>query len=78
MSLAPNVLAMVHASNDLAMLVPTEILSELTTHAMAKCISTYIKVSFIIPTRFVVVKSEILNLCQITHFNADTSVSRTL
>ncbi len=43
-SKAPNVLAMVHTSNDLAMLVPAEILAETSTQAMAKVIVSFIKV----------------------------------
>lgn len=42
--LAPNVLSMVRASNELAMMVPSEILEETTTHGRAKVISSYIKV----------------------------------
>ena len=43
--LAPNVLSMVRASNELAMMVPSEILEETTTHGRAKVISSYIKVN---------------------------------
>lgn len=42
--LAPNVLTMVRTSNELAMMVPTEILEETTTHGRAKVISSFIKV----------------------------------
>ena len=45
--LSPNVLAMVHASNDLAMVVPSEILAETTPQGMAKVISVFIKVIYI-------------------------------
>ena len=42
--LAPNVLSMVRTSNELAMMVPSEILEETTTHGRAKVISSFIKV----------------------------------
>ena len=42
--LAPNVLSMVRASNELALMVPSEILEETTTHGRAKVISSFIKV----------------------------------
>ena len=42
--LAPNVLSMVRASNELALMVPGEILEETTTHGRAKVISSFIKV----------------------------------
>ena len=42
--LAPNVLAMVRASNEFAMLVPSEVLAETTPQARAKVISIFIKV----------------------------------
>ena len=41
---APNIMAMVKSFNNVALLVPTEILEEATPHARAKVISTYIKV----------------------------------
>ena len=43
--LAPNVMAMVRAFNQLALLVPTEILEEKTPQGRAKVISNYIQVS---------------------------------
>ena len=43
--LASNVLAMVRTSNELAMMIPSEILEETTTHGRAKVICSYIKVS---------------------------------
>ena len=44
--LAPNVMAMVRAFNQLALLVPSEILEEKTPQARAKVISNYIQVSW--------------------------------
>ena len=41
---APNVMAMVKSFNQLALLVPTEILEETTPQGRAKVISKYIKV----------------------------------
>ena len=41
---APNIMAMIRVSNELAMLVPTEVLNEQTPTAMARCISAFIKV----------------------------------
>lgn len=43
--LSPNIMTMVRSFNRVALLVPTEILDELTPAARAKVISTYIKVS---------------------------------
>ena len=43
-SLAPNIMAMVEAFNQLALLIPSEILEERTPQARAKVISTFIKV----------------------------------
>jgi son of sevenless-like protein len=43
--LAPNVLAMVQSFNQLALLVPTEILSEETHQQRAKVISAYIQIA---------------------------------
>jgi len=37
-------MAMVYASNDLALMVPTEVLSESSIPAMARAISTFIEV----------------------------------
>ena len=42
--LAPNVLAMIQTFNQLAQMVPTEVLEEETTQQRAKVISAYIKV----------------------------------
>ena len=44
-SLAPNIMAMVSSFNQLALVIPSEILEEQTPHARAKVISNYIKVS---------------------------------
>ena len=44
-SLAPNIMAMVSSFNQLALLIPSEILEEQTPHARAKVISSFIKVS---------------------------------
>ena len=44
-SLAPNIMAMVSSFNQLALLIPSEILQEQTPHARAKVISNFIKVS---------------------------------
>ncbi len=44
MTRAPNIMAMIYASNALAQLVPTEVLKESTIPAMAHCISAFIKV----------------------------------
>ena len=44
-SLAPNIMAMVSSFNQLALLIPSEILEEQTPHARAKVISNFIKVS---------------------------------
>ena len=43
--LSPNITAMVHHFNNLALLVPTEILAEATSQLRAKVVSTFIKVS---------------------------------
>ena len=45
--LAPNVLAMVHAFNSLAQLVPTEVLVEEKVQQRAKVVSAYIKVEIV-------------------------------
>ena len=42
-SLAPNIMAMVSSFNQLALLIPSEILEEQTPHARAKIISSFIK-----------------------------------
>ena len=44
-SLAPNIMAMVSSFNQLAILIPSEILEEQTPHARAKVISNFIKVN---------------------------------
>ena len=43
-SLAPNIMAMVSSFNQLALLIPSEILEEQTPQARAKVISNFIKV----------------------------------
>ena len=43
-SLAPNVIAMIRSFNQLALLVPSEILEETTPQARAKVITSYIQV----------------------------------
>ena len=43
-SLAPNVIAMIQSFNQLALLVPSEILGETTAQARAKVITSYIQV----------------------------------
>jgi hypothetical protein len=43
-SLAPNIMAMVSSFNQLALLIPSEILEEQTPHLRAKVISNFIKV----------------------------------
>ena len=45
-SLAPNIMAMVSSFNQLALLIPSEILEEQTPHARAKVISSFIKVGW--------------------------------
>ena len=47
--LSPNITAMVHHFNSLALLVPTEILAEATPQMRAKVISTFIKVGKQLP-----------------------------
>ena len=47
-SLAPNVIAMIQSFNQLALLVPSEILEETTPQARAKVITSYIQVSILI------------------------------
>jgi RecG-like helicase len=42
--MAPNILAMVQSFNQLALLVPTEVLGERTPQQRAKVISAYIQV----------------------------------
>ena len=44
-AVSPNVLAMIKAFNQLALLVPTEILAEDTPKSRAKVIEAFIKVS---------------------------------
>ena len=44
--LAPNVIAMIQSFNQLALLVPSEILEETTPQARAKVITSYIQVSY--------------------------------
>ena len=43
-SLAPNVIAMIRSFNQLALLVPSEILEETTPQARTKVITSYIQV----------------------------------
>ena len=50
-SLAPNIMAMVSSFNQLALLIPSEILEEQTPHARAKVISNFIKVSGRVPQK---------------------------
>ena len=46
--LAPNVLVMVHSFNQLALLVPTEVLREPTRQQRAKVITAYIQVQLVV------------------------------